>query len=288
MTEMPEYVAPLLELCHALRDTVRGVYFLPLAQTWDLDEFDLEPERITSEDIELILADCFPDERIDFIPAGILGSIPALMEHLNVRRPPFMGAHPNCESFYLLVSDGERYVPIGRYYKRPLPELLREIIQADACLAARIGRLESGAMGRVLDRLGIKGNALTLLAGMRLVRFALRNTHFGRLLRGKGIGKVGHAVAAMGSVLTGRGISKAMERHTVFGKQLQLIVLPFEDDTLLETERLERCPNAFAFYDPEEGIAKSVPVCAWGQHKTRVLRKITDHYAATGAARPAG
>ncbi len=47
---------------------------------------------------------------------------------------------------------------------------------------------------------------------------------------------------------------------------------------------MERCPNAFAFYDPEEDRVGTVPVCAWGKHKNEVLRKVSEHYAQTAAA----
>jgi uncharacterized radical SAM superfamily Fe-S cluster-containing enzyme len=65
----------------------------------------------------------------------------------------------------------------------------------------------------------------------------------------------------------------------VVQESFQIIILPFEDPSTLETERLERCPNAFAFFDPRDGRVKSVPVCAWGRHKTAVLRAISEHYA---------
>ena len=60
---------------------------------------------------------------------------------------------------------------------------------------------------------------------------------------------------------------------------LQLIVLPFEDRSTLETDRLERCPNAFAFWDPETDRVRTIPVCAWSQHKNAVLQRITAHYS---------
>ena len=60
---------------------------------------------------------------------------------------------------------------------------------------------------------------------------------------------------------------------------LQIIVLPFEDRATLETERLERCPNAFVFYDPVDDKVGWVPTCAWGVHKVSVMRRIADYYS---------
>ena len=75
---------------------------------------------------------------------------------------------------------------------------------------------------------------------------------------------------------------RVLEKHTTWQGTLQVIVLPFEDDSTLEAERLERCPNSFAFYDPESGRVNYVPTCAWSQHKVPVMRRIAEHYR-TGA-----
>ena len=79
---------------------------------------------------------------------------------------------------------------------------------------------------------------------------------------------------------------EAMQRHLNVQGRLQLIVLPFEDDSSIETERLERCPNAFVFYDPVEDAVNWAPVCAWGKHKKTVMRKIAGFYAGTPANPP--
>ena len=47
----------------------------------------------------------------------------------------------------------------------------------------------------------------------------------------------------------------------------------------LETERLERCPSAFAYYDPEANRVRTVSTCAWPLHKTAVMQRITAYYA---------
>ena len=77
---------------------------------------------------------------------------------------------------------------------------------------------------------------------------------------------------------------KVLAKHTTWQGTLQVIVLPFEDDSNLETERLERCPNSFAFYDPERQEVNYVPTCAWSQHKRPVMRRIADYYAKAPAS----
>ena len=47
---------------------------------------------------------------------------------------------------------------------------------------------------------------------------------------------------------------------------------------------MERCPSAFAYYDPAADKVHYVPVCAWSLHKTEAMKKIADHYS--GQAQP--
>jgi uncharacterized radical SAM superfamily Fe-S cluster-containing enzyme len=272
----------LLALCHERREHVRGVYFLPLAQSWDLDEFDLEPDRMTSEDIEIILDGCFPGERIEFIPAGVLGELPTLMEYLKVKRPPFMGAHPNCESMYLLVSNGTEYVPMARYLKCSVPEFVEALFGVERRLAQAVERSRKGLLGRLMGRLGLREKMLRARAVMAVARCILQNVKISHTLQGRGLGKVWHAFGVVAGMLTRRKTRILMAKHTTVHELLQLIVLPFEDDSTLETERLERCPNAFVFYDPRQDKVNSVPVCAWSRHKTKVLRQVTDYYEECG------
>ncbi len=63
-TELPS----LFQFCHDRRDVVRAIYFMPLAHTWDRERFELEPDRITGEDIEQIVADAFPGDPVAFLP----------------------------------------------------------------------------------------------------------------------------------------------------------------------------------------------------------------------------
>ena len=278
-------VGEILQFCHDRREFIRGIYFLPLAQTWSPDVLDLEPERMTNEDMEVIINDCFPEERVDFVPAGVLGELKALMDCLQAKKPPFAGAHPNCESFYLLVSDGERYVPLSRYLKGTLPDLVRDLFAVDARLARLRERMGFGEPGRTPPLAGVKRRGLDLRALLVLIGVARRHVRVGALLKGRGLTKLWHALCLVVRTPFRRGLRKAATKHLIPQAMLQIIVLPFEDNQTLETERLERCPNAFAFYDPEAGHANGVPVCAWSQHKVPVMHRITDYYAKQAAAK---
>jgi uncharacterized radical SAM superfamily Fe-S cluster-containing enzyme len=278
--ELPE----ILALCHDLRDIVRGIYFLPLAQTWDTDEFDLEPDRMTSEDIELMLDDCFEGERIEFVPAGIMGSIPTLRRYLKIKHTPFMGAHPNCESLYLLVSDGERYVPLTHYLRGSLPDLFRALFELEERFEAKEKGMEKGVFGRLMGGLRLRRAYLAMRAKVAVFRALRRHARIGLMLRGRGLTKAWHMLGVICGLMIGRKSRVVFHKHTYLHEVLQIIVLPFEDNSTLETQRLERCPNAFVFYDPQLDEVKSVPTCAWGLHKKRALRLVTEHYAAAQAS----
>ena len=60
---------------------------------------------------------------------------------------------------------------------------------------------------------------------------------------------------------------------------LQLIILPFEDNYVLETERLERCPNLHVYLEPGTDVMRTVPVCAWRLYNHQVMKDISEHYA---------
>ena len=75
-----------------------------------------------------------------------------------------------------------------------------------------------------------------------------------------------------------------LRRFTAVQAALQIIVLPFGDEENMETDRLQRCPAAFAYVDPKDGQVKHVANCAWGLHKAKVLREIADPYAKAGPA----
>lgn len=273
-------IPALLKFCHDRRQTIRGIYFMPLAHTWDPAKFDLNPERITSEDIETLVSNCFPNSKAEFVPAGIFGRFPTLIKVLGVTPPPFTGAHPNCESFYILVSDGEKYAPLVDFLKSPIADVMREMFELEKRVAARRQALETGLFGRTLAKIGLRSFYERLAVWLSLARAARRHAWLRRIVKGKGVAKVRHALPMAFALLLGKAGSKTFERHTNVQTPLQMIVLPFEDRFVLESERLERCPNAFAYVDPADGQVKAVPVCTWPRHKRTVLRQIADHYAA--------
>lgn len=279
-----DVVGDLLASCHERWSCVRGIYFMPLAQTWDVEDFGLETEQTTCEETENIVRSCFPDDRIEFIPAGVLGELPLLVKCLGVKRPPFSGAHPNCESFYILASNGQEYVPMERYLTCSLSELVRALFSVEQKLAKTQHQLEQGMLGRLLRSQPMRDRYLALHAMGRVVSVVWHHVRIGALLQGRGIAKLWHMLCAATGLILRRKTKPLVKRHFVVQQLLQLIVLPFEDSSTLETDRLERCPNAFVFYDPRTDRVHSVTACAWTRHKARALRGVADHYKKAAAA----
>jgi uncharacterized radical SAM superfamily Fe-S cluster-containing enzyme len=269
--EIPEMFA----FAHERKDCVRAIYFMPLAHTWDDEDFDLQPERTTTEDIEQMVAEVFGDETIDFMPAGLIGTFESLLACLSTKTVPFMGAHPNCESVYFLVSDGEKFLPLSRYLKTSIMDLGRALGEVDKKLAKHVKKYPNPT--RFQQRKLLLRAILALLAVFR------RHARLGQVFKGRGIAKLYHALATLGGFVVGKKSRPILRAHTNVQGVLQLIILPFEDRSNLETDRLERCPAAFAFYEPDKDKVSYVPTCAWGLHKKEMMRHIAEFY---GTAKP--
>ncbi len=276
--ELPE----LLKFCHGQRAFLRDLYLMPLTKTWDTSEWKYDPRRMTTEDVEQFVADAFPGYNVDFIPVGFVAGFKRVTRYVGQSSLPYKGAHPNCESMYLLISDGEKYVPIAHFLKGSgsLVEFSRAFKELEDRLAARENRWQTGLVGRVLGAVRLRRPVLALLGAMAVLRLLVRHVRLGRIFKGWGPLKLVHALMMPLEMALGCSGRKVMARHTNVQGHLQLIILPLEDDQIIETNRLERCPTAHAYYDPRADKVKYVPVCAWRLHNKGVMREIADYYAA--------
>ena len=260
---------------------------MPLVQTWDASKFEFAPPRMTTEDVEQFMADCFPDVKVQFISLGLASQFLAIAECLGRDAMPYYGAHPNCESFYLLISNGERYLPVDHYIKVPLIKVVEQFQALENRLIARKERWQHGLFGKFLGLLHLRNFLYRQSGKLGLVRVILRNIRPGRFFKGKGIGKVYHGFMTMIEHMVGCRSRFIRERHMLACGMLRVVVLPLEDDPILETERLERCPSSHVFRDPKTGEFKYVPVCSWRFFNKSVLKDLSEHYAAIKAAAPA-
>ena len=268
----------LLGFVHERRDFIGTIYLLPLIHTWDNADWDYDPPRMTTEDIEDLTQALFPDERIDFLPLGFVHELAAAMALLGRDVLPYGGAHPNCESMYYLISDGEKWQPVARYLKRSVGEVAEQFSQLADKLTRRQARWQTGFLGRLFGAIGLRGTMLKLLGVLNMNGFIMRNVSARRMLKGRGPMKLLHMLA-MPFDMALRGARRALPAHTNFQGELRVCILPLEDKHVLETERLERCPTQQVYVDPDTQEVKYMPLCSFKLHNKRILRGIADHYA---------
>jgi hypothetical protein len=265
----------LIRFCHDRRDFIGAIYIMPLVQNWDAEKWDYQPEQMTAEDVEVAVAEAFPDDNVEFLPAGFTVRLPNLRRCLRIKPLPFQGAHPACESIFLMISDGEEYVPFTRHLKGSAPEAAQALVDADEALGRRVEALDRGVFGRLLSALGLKDGVLYLKGALTTVSVLRRHVRLSRYIKGKGLGKLYHGLALPLALAFGRRSREALQRHTTIHAILEILMLPFEDAYTIESHRMERCPTAFAFVDPDDDRVKTVPACAWWTiHKAEVLPKI--------------
>jgi uncharacterized radical SAM superfamily Fe-S cluster-containing enzyme len=276
-------IGELVRFCHERRDFIRATYMMPLAHTWSKEVWDHEAERMTTEECESIVARAFPNDEVEFIPAGFPGQLPTLYRCLNVNVFPFAGAHPSCESMFMMLSDGNEYFPASRLLKTSLERAAKDLLETEAKLARRVEALEASLWGALLGALRLKEKYLFFKAARALWALARRHVKLTEALRGSGLGKVWHGLMIPLKLALGRDEKATLGRHTTIDAAFNIIILPFEDRYNMETDCLERCPAAFAYVDPEDDRAKTVPMCAWMRlHKSDMMRKIAAHYEKVG------
>lgn len=279
-----DQVPHILEFCHRQRAILRGLYLMPLVQVWDKAEFDYEPKRMTTEDVEILLQNAFPGETVNFVSLGVASHPRTVMKYWGESTMVYFGAHPNCESFYVIVSDGEKYRPIEHYLRKPLPEVARAFLKLESKLVDREKRWERTTTGRLLRALRLKGFALKALGLAQGFLLLLANVQPRRVIKGKGLMKVIHGVALPFDLLFGRHASKAMKRHLSAQDPIPVVILPLEDTPILETARLQRCPSSHVFYDPRTETFSYVPVCSWRLVNKKLLGEVARYYASRGVS----
>jgi hypothetical protein len=134
-----------------------------------------------------------------------------------------------------------------------------------------------------MGRLGLKRFMLRVVGGPQVLLLLLRRIRFGRVFKGWGPGKLYHALMAGIELLLGRKSRDVRARRTVFHDVLKVVILPLEDNSVLETERLERCPTVHAYLDPKTDELKYIPVCAWRMHNVQILRELAEKYPVAAA-----
>jgi hypothetical protein len=170
-------------------------------------------------------------------------------------------------------------VPITRYLKGTFYDLARAILKEEEKMARRVRKIDAGWIGRFLDKLRLKNSLLYVMGFLTATKMFFRHARVSRVPKGKGITKLYHAIAGSLEILVGCKPHNACGRHARTQGVLEVLVLPLEDLSNIETDRLQRCPSAFAYYDPETDKVHAVPFCSWNTlHRKETLRRIAEYY----------
>ncbi|MEK7269639.1 MAG: radical SAM protein [Planctomycetota bacterium] len=267
-----KHVRDLIDFCHENRSFIANLHMIPLTENWKEGEFSSDITT-TIEDVEEIVREAFPGERVEFIPAGLPHRLKKVFSFFGSPRLTFGGVHPNCESAMIFFSDGERYWPVSEFLKVPMADFCHDVLVAVRNLDARMERLDPKRFfGRWRGRIKI---LRTLLPLMR------RGFNLRRMVRGRPSAVIFKILAGL---LFGRSLKDLLRKHTRFGHTLGMIILPFEERHSVEAERLKYCTSGFALEDPDTGAIRVIPVCTYPLFRDDLERRIAAKCAAEKAA----
>jgi len=266
-----QYMGDLLQFCHDNRDLISDIGIIPLTENWNPGEFDVGVHT-TMEDVETMVQRAVPGGRVEFVPAGLSYCLRKARSFFQRDVPSevllFAGAHPNCESMTLLVSDGRTYRSINHYLRRPLSQVALEVVALTQQIEPQLDHLDPS---RFLQR--VRGQFLVIRT---LGGWGLRTVRFWRL---KPIRRLGSAVFWQFYRKAARlaGVRTRRARDLV-----HVAVLPIEEEHSIDAARLQRCKAAFAYEDTEDGKIKYIPACLWYPYRNPILEKLSKKYGVVG------
>jgi hypothetical protein len=266
------HIRDLIDFCHENRAFIKCMHLIPLTETWQEGEFETDIAT-TTEDVERIVADAFPREAVEFLPMGPSESLRRSLSFFGTVPLKFGGIHPNCETATYLLGDGERYRPLSHYLRKPLEEIAEEVVSRAARIDRKLAGLDAHKpFQRLRGRLIVLRGFAGLLVRSINTRALLRGNRFLSGLR------------ILGGVLVGKSLKGQLRKHTTVQTAMLMVILPFEEYHSVESARLQDCPSAFAYGDPETGEVKTIPVCLWGVYKSGIQRRIMACYASAEVA----
>ncbi|HNX91039.1 MAG TPA: radical SAM protein [Candidatus Omnitrophota bacterium] len=260
--DMPQF----LEYCQKNSGLLRGMFLMPLTHVWSEERLEYKPERTTQEDVEKIVRDA-TDGKAEFVPLGSL-EFKNLAKVFKVKHMPFLGVHPNCESFTLLVSNGKKYLSISSYLRYGFWGLVKDIRELDK----KVGNYTDKAVSAFRK----------ILIGIGLAGIFLKNVDFNAVFGAKGLKCFGKIMRFIFLFATGKPPKKILKEDTEIKSILQILLLPFEDDCTVESERLEKCASCFAYIDVKTDTVKSIPFCIWEKFKKVIMKDIAEVYNKEG------
>lgn len=258
-----EYLADLVDFCHEERHYIAALDLMPLNATWGPEEVDAK--NATIEDVERMMEKAVSG--MEFFPASVLYHLDTLRSTFEIGRVTFGGAHPNCETVSVMISNGEKYYPVSKYLNCSLKDLMIELMALDKQMSERLERSPIAHMFGRKGRQFIYGNAL--------FEFIKRNLNHREVF---GDAATSRMLRIVWGLICGSRLKDLLRQNTRCHGILRVIVLPFEDKDCLEAARLVDCPAAFAYEHPVTKDIRLMPVCAWVAYKNNILRETARHY----------
>ncbi len=249
----------LMEFVHGYKEYVSVWAFVPLTPCWETSDVKLEPT--TTECVENIFEKIVPD--VEFVSTGMM-KFEILSKFFG--KQTLGGSHPNCESATLVISDGEKYVPLSSYLNIPLSEALSRLRKLDRKLTGKAPVKSAPIWRHWYFNLSTALQTAFIVARTINLRKSLAKPAFV------------NGIKALVDIARGRKIDEILRRRTSFKQLLTLITIPYEDEGGLENARLHDCPAVFAYEDVETGQIRTAAFCSWQTIKDDVCRKIQAHY----------
>ena len=263
-----KYFADTIQFCHEGRDYIAALDLIPLVETWGPEAVNAGDTTI--DDVERMVREALPGT--EFVPSGVFYKLPTFRSLFDVR-VTFGGAHPNCESVTMLVSDGQTYHPISKYLKKPLGEVAREAIALDENMGKKLNR---SWLGKIFGKRGKQA-----VMGWAVLGLMRRSVSFSEMFGGHAAGNL---TRILWGLVRGKKMKDLMRRYSRCHGILRVIVLPFEEPKNVESARLVECPAQFAYEHPLTREIGFMPVCAWSVYRNDLLRETARRYGVENRA----
>jgi hypothetical protein len=269
-----QYIGDMIQFIHDNRDLISDLGIIPLTENWEPGTFDAA-KTTTMEDVEKMVKQAVPGGEVEFIPSGLAYSAkkPRSFFRKNPRSEVLLlaGVHPNCESFTLLISDGQHYRGINHYLKVPFGQTAVNFAALARKIEPRLDRLDPK---KFFQRW--RGRLLCIRT---FLPWALRTIDWVGLADGKPVRAL---LRLLMSAVFRPQIPEGLASSRRPRRLLRVAMLPFEEQHSVDAARMENCKAVFAYEDVDDGKVKTIPACLWYPYRNPILEKISKKYGVVG------
>ncbi|MBN1902761.1 radical SAM protein [Candidatus Sumerlaeota bacterium] len=259
-----KHIGGLIDFCHDNRDIISALDLIPLTANWGPEQVNLQSS--STEDVEKIVEEAKPG--MQFFPASLLYKFKTMKRVFDARLT-FGGAHPNCESVSLMISDGRQYLPFTKFLKTSQNEALLDAIRLDEKLGEK---LKKNPLVALFGNAGEK-----MVCGWAALKLIGKTVNLQEVFGVHSTWKIFKIILGLAF---GKKLKRLLRKYSKCQNILRIMVLPFEEPDCIESARLVDCPASFAYEHPESGEIRLMPVCAWPMYKNNILRATAKKYQA--------